>query len=563
MADELSDQRQCERVAEEDRRDAVSHFDATYYLACNPGVREAGIDPLEHFLRGGWREGRNPSRCFDVYYYLRRNPDVAAADMNPLLHYVRAVAREGRSRVRPHDAWRRQIEASSSPRQRAEHWAAAADLSMPMEAGTLARRLEEKGCAALVVSVSHDDYARTIGGVQLLIGDEMGAFGQGGWSYLHVSPAAPLPMLADPAAAEEFHVGLRLDGDRIGVATFADLLGAVAEHRARGANIECIFHHLMGHAPELALALVRATETVRPIVWVHDFFSLCPSYALMRNDVLFCGAPPPDSVACGTCCYGGERALHLERMHVFFETARPAVLAPSAAALNLWQDRGRLPHAEASVQPPARLLTAASEVPALSVAPSLPLRVAHLGSRSYYKGWTVFQELAQRLARDERYIFLQIGTPDGPALPEFIRNIPVRVDAQHRDAMVDAVAEARVDVAINWSLCFETFSFAVHEALAGGAYVIARNGAGNVWPAVSASSPPRGCVLTDEAALLELFQIGALRSKVCALPKRRGTVMPTGGSATWLMRRCHAYRIKPLSASSTMQLWGYPRSIPS
>ncbi len=62
-------------------------FDASYYLAQNPDVAAAGIDPYQHYLAHGWREGRTPDAWFDGNYYLKQNPDVAAAGINPLLHF--------------------------------------------------------------------------------------------------------------------------------------------------------------------------------------------------------------------------------------------------------------------------------------------------------------------------------------------------------------------------------------------------------------------------------------------------------------------------------------------
>ena len=71
-------------------------FDATYYLAHNPDVAAAGVDPLGHYLTFGWAEGRQPSAWFDSNYYLQQNPDVAAARMNPLIHYDQFGWQEGR-----------------------------------------------------------------------------------------------------------------------------------------------------------------------------------------------------------------------------------------------------------------------------------------------------------------------------------------------------------------------------------------------------------------------------------------------------------------------------------
>ena len=62
-------------------------FDAKYYMLHNPDVVAAGVDPFEHFLYSGIREGRNPSADFDAKFYsaryLREDPG-----QNPFLHYL-------------------------------------------------------------------------------------------------------------------------------------------------------------------------------------------------------------------------------------------------------------------------------------------------------------------------------------------------------------------------------------------------------------------------------------------------------------------------------------------
>lgn len=71
-------------------------FDPSYYLARNPDVQAAGVDPYQHFLNSGWSEGRDPSASFSTTGYRNANPDVKAAGANPLLHYDSSGWREGR-----------------------------------------------------------------------------------------------------------------------------------------------------------------------------------------------------------------------------------------------------------------------------------------------------------------------------------------------------------------------------------------------------------------------------------------------------------------------------------
>ena len=66
----------------------LPEFDAAFYLASYPDVGAAGADPFEHYLRYGYREGRNPSALFDTRFYLLRYLD-GALGVNPVIHYRR------------------------------------------------------------------------------------------------------------------------------------------------------------------------------------------------------------------------------------------------------------------------------------------------------------------------------------------------------------------------------------------------------------------------------------------------------------------------------------------
>ena len=64
-------------------------FDSEYYLANNEDVKNAKVDPIKHYLKFGWKEGRNPSTEFDGNEYLNKRPDVKVAGICPLVHYLR------------------------------------------------------------------------------------------------------------------------------------------------------------------------------------------------------------------------------------------------------------------------------------------------------------------------------------------------------------------------------------------------------------------------------------------------------------------------------------------
>ena len=72
-------------------------FDAQWYLMQYPDVASANMDPCEHYLKYGWKEGRNPSSLFDGNAYLRVYSDVRKVQVCPLLHYEQQGKKEDRS----------------------------------------------------------------------------------------------------------------------------------------------------------------------------------------------------------------------------------------------------------------------------------------------------------------------------------------------------------------------------------------------------------------------------------------------------------------------------------
>ena len=91
-------------------------FDSRFYLLRNDDVRRARQNPLRHYMRFGWKEGRDPSANFSTNFYLQNNPDVRQSGTNPLLHYVRFGKKEGRLPKEPAASIRRQAKPRPSRR---------------------------------------------------------------------------------------------------------------------------------------------------------------------------------------------------------------------------------------------------------------------------------------------------------------------------------------------------------------------------------------------------------------------------------------------------------------
>ncbi|SDJ31439.1 hypothetical protein [Variovorax sp. OV700] len=508
-------------------------FDGGYYLSRYPDVASANVDPVWHYCVFGWKEGRDPSAAFDTSYYLRENRDVAVAGINPFAHYIGSGRYEDRKPVPEMAGMRMQL---------LNAWTAVADrvgvedgepvLGAPRELDvhTLVAALTSSAKnEEFVISVSHDDYALSVGGIQNIIGDELAEFRDRGIGYLHLCSARPIRWLAEASSGDDFVFALRLDGEALGRVNGVTLQQALKRLATTGSRAMWVIHHLMSHSPELLKKLIAANSARPPLFWTHDYFALCPSYTLLRNDTSYCGAPAVNSTACEICAYGKERPIHQERIQAFLREVRPSLVAPSQSALELWRRSIGVEVTDTHVLQPARL----AQSDRIWVQPFRPrLRIAHLGSQVFHKGWDTYQRLAGAFQTDDRYEFFQLGTPG--ATPSFIHHIPVKVEASARDAMVHAIARQDIDVVISWSIWPETFCFTAHEAMAGGAFVVARREQGHVNAAIHRYAPEASRNVDDEEELHRYFRGGDVLIDVARSSRRHGCLVPSLGSAELL-----------------------------
>ncbi len=71
-------------------------FDVDWYRGEYNDVAQRRANPVIHYLRHGWREGRDPNPLLRTTWYLERYDDVRRARVNPLVHYIRYGGREDR-----------------------------------------------------------------------------------------------------------------------------------------------------------------------------------------------------------------------------------------------------------------------------------------------------------------------------------------------------------------------------------------------------------------------------------------------------------------------------------
>lgn len=488
--------------------DIKDQFDNEFYLWKYPDIKMASIDPLEHYSITGWREGRDPRSDFSTNTYLELNEDVAAAGIDPFWHYVVAGKAEGRPREHPGGKRIEILRATSTLEDFVKQWEKKENLSPDlMNVSQVVELLNSRISSrihSLAISVGHDHYLRVSGGIQLCIQREAQLARKNSILYLNVYPWQPLPVLASISENPDPIVSLILEDKDIGNCRSSVLKYGLMQINGKLENgLKVILHSLLGHSIEQVKEWVMLSESRKCFFWLHDFFALCPSYTLQRNNISFCEAPAQQSNACNICIYGEERVLHSKRIENFFQNLSVTVISPSEITKEFWLRKAEHLSPEIEVSPHMILpwidrekIVKKNENPSISI--------GYLGGTVYHKGWHVFEKLIQNFENDDRFRFVYFGK-NNPKI-NGLKNVDVHVTSANYFAMSQAISAEEIDYVLHWATWPETFSFTTYEAIAGGAYVITNSGSGNV--AATVMSTGKGVVLPNLDSLIEFFKEG-------------------------------------------------------
>lgn len=498
-----------------------AEFDSGYYLRRYDDVAVSDMDPLDHYILIGWREGRDPNASFSTSDYLDMYEDVVEASLHPFFHYLEHGRAEGRLAKRQRETrpdFRATILASQRTlpeRVALVRESFARPQLLPSEDLVDKLATFRTGVRGLHVTISHDDYTVSLGGVQLSLRRERLAFGDEGFDSVHLFPWFPLP--CTDLDGDDHAVGVLLNEHPAGTYRASDVARALRSIPAwQGETRVLAIHSLHGHSTRALELLIEALAIDRAYYWIHDYHAVCTGWNLMRNDIEFCGAPPPDSPACSLCTYGDTRRLQAELCGKLLAGIGATVVAPAAGTLALWKSG-------AAFEPADELVISHCELVPRKISP-MPeshseLRVAFLGLPQSHKGWATFRAIATDFEKDNRYRFYHLGLSQDKQLAASFRR--VEASAQERNGMIEAIEHDAIDVALVWSLCPETFGLTAHEALAAGAAIVTNPDSGNI-AALAARFAPRGSalVLPSEQALVAAFSSGSIE----ALARSRRTV---------------------------------------
>ncbi|WP_150465531.1 glycosyltransferase family 4 protein [Francisella sp. SYW-2] len=494
-------------------------FDYKYYLFKYPEVRVRDIDPIMHYLRYGVKESYNPSPNFNTNKYLEDN-DVG--DLNPLVHFIvtknkKVITEEKEEKeividyeitdsTDSHqndkvDFIKEQIGYKKDILYNLERHRSEDSLKLYDNTLVLDDKLETLVDKKIVLSFSHDNYAKHVGGVQLCILDEQEHLNENDIVYIHFSPSIVRSYLLNH---QNYNLNITINGLSIGAFNSIQLLKSLEVLKKNTSYL--IVHSLLGHSVETIIKISKLLAFRKSFFWIHDYFSICEGYNLLRNSLSYCGAPHYASQACNICFYGQKRKKHISMIAELFDNISFDVLAPSIFARNLWMEKSNYKYNQISV---LNHRSVSTTINVRNRDKSKSIKIAYIGHSVFHKGWHIFKELYNKFKDDCRYEFIHIGSNIHDFIGE-IKFVEVSANKDDFNLMQKSIANECVDIAFLWSTWPETYNIVAYEALAAGASIITNKNSGNIASLVETESC--GIVFNDEQELMTGFDSGKIET---------------------------------------------------
>lgn len=488
-------------------------FDRDFYLKENPDVLKSKIDPAKHYLLYGAFEGRNPSKHFNSQHYLEMYPDVKKSGMNPLLHFILFGEKELRSVLPQFSVGEGNIQPESkrtspadSITQAPPDWYDYYTNSNYQNFDPKEDRIESL-CQvfneklknnSFSLSISHDNYLKSVGGLQLYMQDETSFLAKQGISTVHIFPRKNLPNDLS-ILGKELLITININELEIGTFYASELVLAFRKFKNQKKCISIFIHHLMSWDLKVIDYLLYSFPLAEKAFFLHDFFSVCPQYNLLRNDREFCGAPYLESNSCMICKYVEKRKIYHPLISSIIKKHNFNVIAPSELTLNLWQKHSNYEN--------ARVIPHVSLVPKINYRlkknfsiKSKKLRLAFLGHPNPKKGWLIWRKLIDEFDLEKRFVCYHFGSKFYDSKEKFTS---VSVSAKDRHQMQKELEKNHIDIVFLWSIMPETFSYTLYESIAAGCFILTHQNSGNIEKTVRIRE--NGMVLSGEDELYKVL----------------------------------------------------------
>lgn len=353
-----------------------------------------------------------------------------------------------------------------------------------------------------VLSISFDNYLLKNGGVAKYIEEQQNMLNSLDIGYVLIAPIRKFALWNKNFVLHDLYA-IVINGYYQGIYTERQLVELLQTKQETGENLIGVFiHHCLKLNLDFLDYLLRLVPEVPVFFYIHDYYSVCSNYNLLRNDKFFCGKEKRSEKKCRGCSYYSLGMEQNDLMKKFLSKNYNRIIpvSPSDFAKDVWINSYNQYRDKIKVVPHLVCNDYYTENMHFSTE---KIRIAYVGSAMPHKGWNVWKNLYEIFDKNQSEYELYTFGHNTPKCVNTTR-VEVSITMDEKDKMQTQLRKFGIDCVILWSNWPETYSYTYFESYAANTFILTCEDSGNIAHMINKVG--NGLILKNEEQLKELLE---------------------------------------------------------
>ena len=365
-----------------------------------------------------------------------------------------------------------------------------------------------------IITISYGNYIGSMGGTDKYISELQSQLKTFGISVVHIYP---LKKKVSNRVISSSLMGIVIDRVFEGYYTMSSIINFIDEWESSHTLLNIFINHLKDCSIKRICYLLD--HVIAPIsFFIHDYYSICPTGGLIKNNEQFCGASFPNEGKCKNCKHFSKLTMRLVvRYKLFFDKYQERItfIAPSTSCGNIWGTAYVSFGNRVCVIPHQVLVD--KYINNMELITNIEqLKIAFIGMPRALKGWNDWLNVSKKVGKNMQVRLFHFGGENQNI--DNVTHIDVNFNLEKK-SMVYQLRKEKIHCAVLWSKVPETYSYTYYEVFASNCFVITNMNSGNIADQVNKYK--NGYVCTENEALEDIildvdrliFLINQFRSK--------------------------------------------------
>lgn len=350
-----------------------------------------------------------------------------------------------------------------------------------------------------VLSISFANYLKGISGMAKVLMEHQKMYNNRNVSYVNLFVVKKY--LFHEKITAFCYYGLIIDGEYVGIYSIEEIINLIKKWDAEGNTlIDIHLHHLLYVKIAQIDKLLCHIKDIPIKVYLHDYYTICWNYTLLKNGETYCGPGKMCPKKCYDCRFYDRSKHRVNQIETLLNKYidRILVISPSEATKNIWLNSYPQFKEQIIVIYHQREIGKYQDgLEPLTI--DKKIGVAFLGMPAEHKGWSQWKFLVEKFSSNYRFVVFNSSNDTY----ENMEKVKVQYSPTNLSAMTKALRENDIQIAFLWAKWPETYSYTFYESISANLFIVTNEASGNITDQVKKRKC--GVVLHNTEELETLF----------------------------------------------------------